>query len=83
MPRLVSDGALANTRLRRDAVAAIARPDDLVLMPARPGVPGLRRDSVAVASLPVGCSVGVPTRPRATAGLATATPVLVDGRAAG
>jgi hypothetical protein len=52
-----------------------------VLMPARPGGSPLHRDAVAVASLPVGCSVGVPTRPHATAGLVTGTPTLVGSRA--
>jgi hypothetical protein len=81
--RLLDDDAdvVVDTRSRRDAVAAVAREDDLVLMPARPGGSPLHRDAVAVASLPVGCSVGVPTRPHATASLVTGTPTLVGSRA--
>ena len=80
---LLDDGAevVVDTRSRRDAVAAVAREDDLVLMPARPSGSPLHRDAVSVASLPVGCSVGVPTRPHATAGLVTGTPTLVGSRA--
>jgi Kef-type K+ transport system membrane component KefB len=40
-----------------------------------------RRDAAGVASLPVGCSVGVPVRPRATAGFVHATATMVAGRA--
>jgi hypothetical protein len=82
MARLIDDEAevVIDTRSRRDAVAAIAREDDLVIMPARPGGSPLHRDAVAVASLPVGCSVGVPARPHSTAGLVTGTPTLVGSR---
>ncbi len=52
-------------------MAAIARPDDLVLMPSRPGGSPLPPDAAVVASLPVGCSVGVPARPHSTTGLVT------------
>jgi hypothetical protein len=52
-----------------------------VLMPARPGSSPFHRDAAGVASLPVGCSVGVPVRPRATAGFVHATATMVAGRA--
>ena len=69
-----------DARSRREAVEAVAREDDLVLMPARPGGSPLHRDAVAIASLAVGCSVGVPTRPHAAAGLVTGTATLVGRR---
>jgi hypothetical protein len=80
--RLIDDDTevVVDTRSRRDAVAAIARADDLVIMPARPGGSPLHRDAVAVASLPVGCSVCVPARPHSTAGLVTGMPTLVGSR---
>lgn len=65
---------------RREAVEAMAREDDLVLIPARPGGSPMHRDAVAIASLSVGCSVGVPTRPHASAGLVTGTATLVGRR---
>jgi Kef-type K+ transport system membrane component KefB len=68
-------------RSRREAVAAVAREDDLVLVPARPGVSPLNRDALAVASLSVGCTVAVPTRPHTAAALVTGTPMLVGSRA--
>jgi hypothetical protein len=68
-------------RSRREAVAAVAREDDLVLVPARPGASPLNRDALAVASLAVGCTVAVPTRPHALAALVTGTPMLVGSRA--
>ena len=71
---------VVDSRPRREAVAAVAREDDLVLMPARPSGSPLHRDAVAVASLPVGCSVGVPARAHATAGIVTGTPTLVGSR---
>jgi Kef-type K+ transport system membrane component KefB len=71
---------VVDLRARRDAVAAVAREDDLVIMPARPGGAPLHRDAVAVASLPAGCSVGVPARPHSTAGLVTGMPTLVGSR---
>lgn len=82
--RLVGDDAelVVDPRPRRDAVAAIARADDLVLMPSRPGGSPLHRDAVFVAALPVGCSVGVPARPHATTGLVIGAPTLVGRRAA-
>jgi hypothetical protein len=82
--RLVGDDAelVVDPRSRRDAMAAIARADDLVLMPSRPGGSPLHRDAVFVAALPVGCSVGVPARPHATTGLVTGAPTLVGRRAA-
>ncbi len=81
--RLVGDGAefVADSRPRREAVAAVAREDDLVLMPARLGASPFHRDAAAAASLPVGCSVGVPVRPQATAGFVHATATMVAGRA--
>jgi Kef-type K+ transport system membrane component KefB len=82
--RLVGDDAelVVDPRSRRDAMAAIARADDLVLMPSRPGGSPLHRDAVFVAALPVGCSVGVPARPHATTGLVTGAPTLVGRHAA-
>ncbi|HEU5010806.1 MAG TPA: hypothetical protein VFT33_08925, partial [Gaiellaceae bacterium] len=65
---------------RREALAAIARDDDLVLVPARPGRSPLHRDAAAVAALPVACTVAVPTRARAGAGLVTGTTTFVGSR---
>ena len=81
---LVGEGAdvVVDSRPRRDAVAAIARPEDLVLMPSRPGGSPLHPDAALVAALPVGCSVAVPARPHSTTGLVTGAPVLVGQRAA-
>ena len=81
--RLVDDDAevVIDTRPRRDALASILEADDLVIMPARLGASPFHRDAAAVASLPVGCSVGVPVRPRATAGFVHATATMVAGRA--
>lgn len=81
--RLVDDDAevVIDTRPRRDALASILEADDLVIMPARLGASPFHRDAAAVASLPVGCSVGVPVRPRATAGFGHATATMVAGRA--
>ena len=67
-------------RPRRDAVAAVAAASDLVLVPSRPGRSPLHRDAGAIAALPVGCSVAVPTRPHAGAGLVTGTTTLVGSR---
>jgi hypothetical protein len=77
----VSDGAEAvgDARSRREAVAAMVREDDLVLLPAR-GNTALHGDAIAISSLPVACAVGVPVRPHATAGFVIGTPVLVGGR---
>ena len=82
--RIVGDDTelVVDSRPRRDAVAAIARADDLVLMPSRPGGSPLPPDAGVVASLPVGCSVGVPARPHSTTGLVTGTATLVGRRAA-
>jgi len=71
---------VVDSRSRREAVAALAREDDLVLVPGRPGSSPLHRDAVAIASLPVGCTVAVPTRPHAAAALVTGTPTLVGSR---
>jgi hypothetical protein len=81
--RLVDDDAevVIDPRPRRDALASILEADDLVIMPARLGASPFHRDAAAVASLPVGCSVGVPVRPRATAGYVHATATMVAGRA--
>jgi hypothetical protein len=72
--------AVADSRSRRDAVAAIVRRDDLVVMPNRPGSPPFHRDAIAVAALPVGCTVAVPARAHTGASLVTGTPVLVGSR---
>jgi len=80
--RLASGGAeiVEDPRPRRDAVAAIVAESDLVLVPARPGRSPLHRDAAEIAALPVGCSVAVPMRPRAGAGLVTGTTTLVGSR---
>ena len=72
---------VVDERPRRAAVAAFAREDDLVIVPSRPGSP-LHRDALAIASLPVGCSVGVPARPHAASALVTGAPALVGSRTA-
>jgi Kef-type K+ transport system membrane component KefB len=69
-----------DSRSRREALAAIVRDDDLVLVPARPGRSPLHRDAAAVAALPVACTVAVPTRARAGAGLVTGTTTFVGSR---
>ncbi len=69
-----------DARPRRDAVAAVVGESDLVLVPSRPGRSPVHRDAAAIAGLPVGCSVAVPTRPRAGAGLVTGTTTLVGSR---
>ena len=80
--RLSAGGAqiVEDARPRREAVAAIVRGDDLVLVPARPGRSPLHRDAGAIAALPAGCSVAVPTRPHTGAGLVTGTTTLVGSR---
>ena len=45
--------AIVDGRSRREALAALAREDDLVLVPARSGGSPLHRDALALASLPV------------------------------
>ena len=72
---VVEDG-----RPRLAAVEAVAGDGDLVLVPSRPGRSPLPRDAGAIAALPVGCSVAVPTRPHAGAGLVTGTATLVGSR---
>lgn len=74
-------GVHVGGRSRREALAAVVKEGDLVLMPPRPGGSPMHRDALSATSLPVGCSVGVPTRPHATAGLVTGTPTLVGSRA--
>jgi Kef-type K+ transport system membrane component KefB len=80
--RLAAGGAevVRDARSRRDAVAGIAAASDLVLIPSRPGLSPLHRDAAAIAALPVGCSVAVPTRPHTGAGLVTGTTTLVGSR---
>jgi Na+:H+ antiporter len=72
---LVPDG-----RSRREALSGFVRDDDLVLVPARPGRSPLHRDAAAAAALPVACTVAVPTRARAGAGLVTGTTTFVGSR---
>ena len=69
-----------DSRSRREALAAIARDDDFVLVPARPGRSPLHRDAAAIAALPVACTVAVATRARAGAGLVTGTTTFVGSR---
>ena len=71
---------IRDSRPRRDALAAFARDDDLVLVPARPGRSPLHRDAASAAELTVACTVAVPTRARAGAGLVTGTATLVGSR---
>ncbi len=73
---------VVDTRPRREAIEAIARADDLVLIPARQGASPVPRDAAAAAALPVGCSVAVVARPRAAASLVTGTTTLVGSRRA-
>jgi hypothetical protein len=40
----------------------------------------VHRDAAAIAALPIGCSVAVPTRPHTGAGLVTGTTTLVGSR---
>jgi Kef-type K+ transport system membrane component KefB len=84
LAHLVSDDAeiVVDTRPRTAAVAAIAREDDLVLLPSKPGPAPLPRDASTIAALPVGCSVVVPTRPHAGATIVTGTGTLVGSRRA-
>ena len=80
--RLSAGGAeiVEDARSRSDAVAALVSENDLVLLPSRPGRSPLHRDAAAIAALPAGCSVAVPTRPRAGAGLVTGTTTFVGSR---
>jgi Kef-type K+ transport system membrane component KefB len=82
LARVVSDDVevVLDSRSRAAAVAAIAREDDLVLLPSRPGSSPLPRDAAAIAALPVACSVAVPTRPHAGASIVTGTTTLVGSR---
>jgi Kef-type K+ transport system membrane component KefB len=73
--------AVGDARSRPDAVAALAREDDLVLVPARAGGLPMHRDAFAIAALRLGCTVAVPTRPHAAAALVTGTSTLVGSRA--
>ena len=72
---------VVDARSRRDAVAAVAREDDLVLLPGRAGGLPLHRDAFAIASLPLQCTVAVPARPHAATALVTGTSTLVGSRA--
>lgn len=85
LARLVSDDAevILDARSRAHAVEAIAREDDLVLLPSRSGLTPLPRDATAIAGLPVACAVAVPTRPHAGASLVTGTATLVGSRRSG
>ncbi len=69
-----------DSRSRREALAALVRDDDLVLVPARPGRSPLHRDASSAAALAVACTVAVPTRARAGAGLVTGTTTFVGSR---
>jgi Kef-type K+ transport system membrane component KefB len=80
--RLAAGGAdvVEDARPRRDAVAGIAVASDLVLIPSRSERSPIHSDAAAIAALPVGCSVAVPTRPHTGAGLVTGTTTLVGSR---
>jgi hypothetical protein len=82
---LVSDDVevVVDARPRATVVAEIARADDFVLLPSRPGATPLPRDAAAIAALPVECSVAVPTRPHAGASIVTGTATLVGSRRTG
>ena len=69
--------AIVDGRSRREAVAAFAREDDFVLVPARSGGSPLHRDAVALASPPIDCTVAVPARARSGSVLVTGTQTLV------
>jgi Kef-type K+ transport system membrane component KefB len=71
---------IRDSRSRREALAALVRDDDLVLVPARPGRSPLHRDASSAAALAVACTVAVPTRARAGAGLVTGTTTFVGSR---
>ncbi len=82
---LVSDDAelVVDGRSRAAAVEAIVRDDDIVVFPARTGPSPLPGDAAAVAALPVGCTVVVPTRPHTAASVVTGTGTLVGSRRTG
>jgi Kef-type K+ transport system membrane component KefB len=84
LAHVVSEDAevILDGRSRAAAVEAIAREDDLVLLPSRPGPSPLPRDAATIAALPVACSVAVPVRPHAGASLVTGTTTLVGSRRA-
>jgi hypothetical protein len=69
-----------DSRSRRELLVSVARDDDIVIVPARPGRSPLHRDVAAAAELPVACCVAVPTRARAGAGLVTGTTTFVGSR---
>ena len=73
--------AVVDGRSRREAVAAFARQDDLVLVPARSGGAPLHRDALALASPPIDGTVAVPARAHSGSALVTGTPTLVGSRA--
>jgi Sodium/hydrogen exchanger family/Universal stress protein family len=72
---------VVDSRSRPEAVAGVARDEDLILVPARAGGLPLHRDAFAVASLSVRCTVAVPTRPHAATALVTGSSTLVGSRA--
>jgi Kef-type K+ transport system membrane component KefB len=72
---------VVDARPRLDAVAALAREDDLVLVPGRAGGVPMHRDAFEIAALPLACSVAVPTRPHAATALVTGSSTLVGSRA--
>jgi Kef-type K+ transport system membrane component KefB len=72
--------AVVDARSRLDAVAALAREDDLVLVPGRAGGVPMHRDAFEIAALPLACSVAVPTRPHAATALVTGSSTLVGSR---
>jgi Na+:H+ antiporter len=82
LARLAAGGAevVEDSRPRQEAVAAMVAESDLVLVPARPGRSPLHHDAAAIAALSTGCSVAVPARPHAGAGLVTGTATLVGSR---
>lgn len=84
LAQLVGDdvSTVVDPRPRRDALAELVAGHDLVLIPGRPGASPIHRDAAAIAALPAGCSVAVPTRPRAGASLVTGTTTLVGSRRA-
>jgi Na+:H+ antiporter len=82
LARLTAGGAevVEDSRPRQEAVAAMVAESDLVLVPSRPGRSPLHHDAAAIAALSTGCSVAVPARPHAGAGLVTGTATLVGSR---
>lgn len=69
--------AIVDDRHLPDAVRAVAREGDLVIVPSRPGVTPLHRDALALAGLE--CSIAVPARAGSTLAFVRATPAGVVG----